>query len=59
MKTAQKMSRRGFTLVETLVAVSISVMIFAAMGSLLVKTVRLWGAGAAQWYLANQARGAG
>lgn len=46
----------GFTLVELMVALVISVMVFAAMGSVLVKTTRLWVEGAGQFYLANQAR---
>lgn len=48
--------RAGFTLVEVMLATVISVMVFAAMGSLLVKTTRLWYEGAGQFYLANQAR---
>jgi prepilin-type N-terminal cleavage/methylation domain-containing protein len=50
--------KKGFTLVELLLSMVISVMVFAAMGSLLVKTMRLWCEGAGQFYLANQARGA-
>lgn len=48
--------RSGFTLVEMLMAVSISVLVFAAMGSVLVYSVRIWVEGAGQWHLANQAR---
>lgn len=48
----------GFTLVELLLALTISVMVFSAMGVLLVKTLRLWGEGAGQFHLANQARAA-
>lgn len=56
LSISQKTS--GFTLVEVLLSMVISVLIFAAMGSLLVKTLRLWGDGAGQFYLANQARAA-
>ena len=48
--------RAGFTLVELLISLVISVMVFAAIGSMLVKTMRLWCEGAEQFYLANQAR---
>ncbi len=50
--------RAGFTLVELLLSMVISVMVFSAMGVLLVKTLRLWTEGAGQFYLANQARAA-
>jgi type II secretory pathway pseudopilin PulG len=48
----------GFTLVEMLLSVAISVFVFTAMGLLLVKMLYLWGDGAGQWYLAAQARSA-
>jgi prepilin-type N-terminal cleavage/methylation domain-containing protein len=51
-------SQRGFTLVEVLLALSISVFVFCAMGTLLVKTLHLWGDGAEQFHLAKQARSA-
>lgn len=51
-------SRSGFTLVEVLLALTISVMVFFAMGRLLVGTLRLWGDGAGEWYLASRARAA-
>lgn len=50
--------KAGFTLIEVLMSTVISVMVFAAMGSLLVKTMRLWTDGAGSFYLANQARAA-
>lgn len=50
--------KRGFTLVEVLMATVISVAVFSAMGVLLVKTLRLWGEGAGQFHLASQARSA-
>ncbi len=50
--------KEGFTLVEVMISMAISVMVFAAMGSLLVKTLRLWGEGAGEFHLANQARAA-
>ena len=48
--------KAGFTLVEVMISLVISVMVFAAIGSMLVKTMRLWYEGAGQFYLANQAR---
>jgi prepilin-type N-terminal cleavage/methylation domain-containing protein len=50
------MYRRGFTLVEVLLAVSISVMVFAAMGMLLSKCFTLWKDATANWRLAQYAR---
>lgn len=57
-RNASRRSRQGFTLVEMLMALSISVLVFAAMGVLLVRTTRLWIEGAAHWHLAHQARAA-
>jgi len=48
--------RAGFTLVEILLAVSISVMVFFAMGSLLSKCFLLWKDATANWRLAQYAR---
>ena len=50
--------RAGFTLVEVMLASVISVMVFSAMGVLLVKSVRLWGEGAGQFHIASAARAA-
>lgn len=41
---------------EVLLSVSISVFVFFAMGTLLVKTLHLWSDGTAEWHLANRAR---
>jgi len=46
----------GFTLVEVMVASTISVAVFFAMGMILVKGFSLWRDGAARWYLAQRAR---
>jgi prepilin-type N-terminal cleavage/methylation domain-containing protein len=51
-------NRAGFTLVELLLSMVISVMVFSAMGVLLVKMLRLWGEGAGQFHLASSARSA-
>lgn len=48
--------KRGFTLVEMLLAVSISVMVFLAMGTLLSKCFLLWKDATANWRLAQYAR---
>jgi prepilin-type N-terminal cleavage/methylation domain-containing protein len=48
--------KAGFTLVELMMSMVISVMVFFAMGNLLVKALRLWGEGFGQWHIANQAR---
>ncbi|MBI9021310.1 MAG: prepilin-type N-terminal cleavage/methylation domain-containing protein [Verrucomicrobia bacterium] len=50
--------KKGFTLVEMMMALVISTVVFAAMGVLLGKTFSLWMDGAGHWYLANQARAA-
>lgn len=48
--------RAGFTLVEILLSVSISVMVFFAMGMLLTKCFSLWKDATANWRLAQYAR---
>lgn len=48
--------KRGFTLVEMMVALVISGTVFLAMGTLLIGVMKMWIGGAGQWYLANQAR---
>lgn len=48
--------KRGFTLVEMMVALVISGTVFFAMGTLLIGLMKIWVGGAGQWYLANQAR---
>jgi hypothetical protein len=48
--------RAGFTLVEILLSVSISVMVFFAMGILLTKCFSLWKDATANWRLAQYAR---
>lgn len=48
--------KSGFTLVEMLMALVISVVVFFAMDVLLVNVAKMWVGGAGQWYLANQAR---
>lgn len=49
-------NRAGFTIVEMLLAVSISVMVFVAMGMLLTKCFSLWKDATAHWRLAQVAR---
>lgn len=49
-------ARRGFTLVEILLAVSVSVMVFMAMGMLLSKCFSLWMDATSNWRLAQVAR---
>jgi len=64
MGDLQKMKRRGyknerragFTLVELMIAVSLSVMVFAAMGALLNRCFSLWIDASAHWRLAQYAR---
>jgi prepilin-type N-terminal cleavage/methylation domain-containing protein len=61
MKTGDQKSgimnrRAGFTLVEVLLAVSISVMVFFAMGMLLTKCFSLWKDATAHWRLAQYGR---
>jgi hypothetical protein len=46
----------GFTLVELLLAVSLSIMVFAAMGMLLTKCFSLWKDSTAHWRLTQYAR---
>jgi len=46
----------GFTLVEVMVATSISMLVFFAMSSVLVKGLSLWRDGASRWYLTQRAR---
>lgn len=48
--------RAGFTLVELLLSVSLSIMVFAAMGLLLTKCFSLWKDATANWRLAQVAR---
>lgn len=48
--------RAGFTLVEVLLAVSISIMVFFAMGTVLNKCFSLWKDATANWRLAQYAR---
>lgn len=47
---------RGFTLVEMMMAIVISVAVFAAMGTLLNRCFSLWLDAQAQWKLAQHAR---
>jgi prepilin-type N-terminal cleavage/methylation domain-containing protein len=47
---------RGFTLVEVLLSTVIAVLVFAAMGSLLVKGFSVWSDATAYWHLAQQSR---
>lgn len=47
---------RGFTLVEVMMAVVISVLIFSALGSLLNRCFSLWLGSQAQWKLAQHAK---
>ncbi|MCU0856803.1 MAG: prepilin-type N-terminal cleavage/methylation domain-containing protein [Pontiellaceae bacterium] len=49
-------SKRGFTLIEVLLATSISIMVFFAMGSVLVKSFALWKDATAHWRLAQVSR---
>lgn len=49
-------SRRGFTLTEIMIAVTISVFVFAAMGMVLSKCFSLWKDASAHWKLAQYAR---
>lgn len=51
-----KRNRRGFTLVEVMLAVTISVFVFAGMGVLLSRAFNLWMEGAARWKLAQYSR---
>lgn len=55
MKSRRK-NRTGFTLVELLLAVSLSIMVFAAMGLLLSKCFSLWKDSTAQWRLSQYSR---
>ena len=55
MKNLRK-NRAGFTLVELLLAVSISIVVFAAMGLLLSKCFSLWKDSTARWRLSQYAR---
>jgi len=48
--------RAGFTLVEMLLATTISIMVFAAMGILLTRCFSLWQDATAHWRLAQYAR---
>lgn len=48
--------RGGFTLVEVLLAVSISVIVFGAMGMVLSKSFSLWKDASAHWRLAQYSR---
>lgn len=52
----RKTNRAGFTLIEVLLAVSLSVMVFAAMGMLLNRCFSLWKDATANWRLAQYAR---
>jgi hypothetical protein len=52
----RKKNKTGFTLVEVLLAVSISIMVFFAMGMLLSKCFSLWKDATANWRLAQYAR---
>lgn len=54
MKKRKK--RAGFTLVELMLAVSLSVMVFAALGLLLNKSFSLWKESTAHWRLTQYAR---
>ena len=51
-----KKTRSGFTLPEVLLAVTLSVMVFAALGTLLSRSFSIWYDGMAQWKLATHAR---
>jgi len=52
----RRKNRTGFTLIEVLMAVSISIMVFAAMGLLLTKCFSLWKDATAHWRLTQYAR---
>ena len=49
-------NRAGFTLVELMLAMSISIMVFAAMGLLLNKSFSLWKQSTGHWRLTQYAR---
>lgn len=49
-------AKKGFTLVEMMLATSISIMVFVAMGSVLVKSFSLWKDATAHWRLAQVSR---
>jgi prepilin-type N-terminal cleavage/methylation domain-containing protein len=51
-----KKTRSGFTLPEVLLAITLSVMVFAALGTLLSRSFSIWYDGMAQWKLATHAR---
>ncbi len=51
-----KRKKAGFTVVEVLVASSISMLVFITMGLILVKGFSLWRDGASRWYLTQRAR---
>ena len=51
-----KHRKRGFTLVELLLATALSVMVFFAMGTLLTKCYSLWKDATANWWLAQYSR---
>ncbi len=48
--------REGFTLVEVMVSVAISMVVFFAMSTILVRGFSLWRDGASRWYLSQRAR---
>ncbi len=54
MTTAEKQG--GFTLVEVLLAASVAIMVFLAMGLVLTKSFSLWKDATAHWHLAQYAR---
>lgn len=54
MTTAEKQT--GFTLVEVLLAASVAIMVFLAMGLVLSKSFSLWKDATAHWQLAQYAR---
>ncbi|MGE4489551.1 MAG: type II secretion system protein J [Kiritimatiellales bacterium] len=56
--TTRSRQKAGFTLIEVMLAMTISVGVFCAMGILLVKILQMWTDGAGSFYLANQARAA-
>ena len=49
-------SKKGFTLVEMMMALVVSVVVFSAMGVLLTKCFSLWMDSSAHWKLAQHAR---
>ena len=55
-RTACRTRRAGFTLVELMLAVSLSVVVFSAMGVLLNRCFSLWIDASAHWRLAQYAR---